>query len=156
MLDKPEVRDPESEFAPPEEKAIAVAVTLTAQVSQNRSIVMQTYIPRDAEMGEYHHALDKLSAAVDRQEAKANLESEETQLALEEKTLRQMKEDYAGIQERSEKAWVASNRRGPHKLTPQEEGQKQQAVVAMTRYKEAIEKRTREIAKLKAVIAATE
>lgn len=153
MLDKPEVRDPERDFAPPEQKEIAVAVTMTAQISQNRSIVMQTYIPRDAEVDWYHHMLDKLSKAVDRQEAKASLEAEEANLALEEKTLKQQREDFVAIEERAQTAWEHSRKKGPWPgLTAAEAAQKGTAATNIRRFEEAITKRKAEIAKLKALI----
>ena len=146
-------RNPEDEYRDPEQKGTAAALTLTAQVSSNRSIVIQTYMDRDAPLSEFHGVLDKLATSIDRQEAKANLEGLEAEQALEEKTLKQMEEDYAAIPERAEAAWQASNKKGPYRPSPQEAAQKIQAANGIKQYRERIKKRVAEIAKCQGIIA---
>lgn len=153
MLDAPETRDPEAGFSAPDEKATAAAVTMTAQISQNRSIVIQTYLARDSEVGEFHAVLDKFGAAIERQEAKAQIEEQEANLAQEEKTLRQLKEDIASVEDRSQKAWERANKKGAWKMTEAEHAQKATAMTNVKRFDEAIAKRKADIAKLKGVIA---
>ena len=153
MLDQPHSLDPEDAFASPDEKEIAAQVTMTAQTSSNRSIVMQTYLPRDAALGMYHGVLDKMSTAIDRQEAKANLEGLEAEQALEEKTLKAMEEDYLAVPARARAAWQASGRKGEYKPSPQEQAQKGQAEQGIKRFRESIEKRKGAIAKCRATIA---
>ncbi|MDE2471876.1 MAG: hypothetical protein KGL35_24910 [Bradyrhizobium sp.] len=153
MLDPIEVRDPERDFASPEAKGIAVAISVTTQISQSRSIVMQTYIDRDADLSEHHLLLDKLCKVSGRQEAKSQLEESELNLALEEKQFGQLKEDYVAIEERSQAAWDASRKKGEHRLSPQEQAQKTTAQTNIRRFQDAIAKRKADIAKLKATIA---
>jgi hypothetical protein len=148
-----ESRDPEASYRAPDEKGMAAAITVTAQISQNRSIVVQTYLDRDAPVGEFHLVLDKFGEAIERQEAKAHLIEAEDNLALEEKTRRQMLEDLGSIETRSQANWERSNKRGQWKLTDAEAAQKTTAATNVKRFDEAIAKRKGEIAKLQAVIA---
>lgn len=151
MLTKPDALDPERDFAS-EEKAVAAAITITAQVSQNRSIVIQTYLERDAGVSHYHTLVDKLTATVDRQEARLQLDELQVLLEQEEKALKQLTEDYNSIEERARVAWAASNKRGEFKLGAQETAQKSTAATNIKRFQEAIAKRKVEISKCKAVI----
>lgn len=152
-MDGPEFMDPEAEFQQPDAKAIATAITITSQVGTNRNMVLQTYIPRDFPVTEYHAICDKLVCAANRQEAMLQLEEEETNLALEEKTLKQQVEDFNAIEPRAQKAWEVSNRKGPYKMNAQEAAQKVNAETNIRRFQEAIEKRKQRIAKYQAVIA---
>ncbi len=153
MRDPVEERDPEAQFASPDVKGMAAAITMTAQISQHRSIVMQTYLDRDAPVGSFHSVLDKFERAIGRQEARTNLEEHEANLALEEKTLKQLSEDYAAIEVNSQADWEARNKRGPHQLSPAERAQKENAKTTIRRYQEAIAKRKADIAKLKGIVA---
>lgn len=132
---------------------VAAAITVTAQISQNRSIVIQTYIPRDASLRQYHDVLDKLGASADRQEAKYRLEGLQAELAQHEKTAKSLEEDFTSIETRSAAAWVATGRRGEHKLSPQETAQKSTAKTNIERYRVEIKKIKDEITKCEAVIA---
>jgi hypothetical protein len=153
VLDTPETRDPERAYAAPEDKGLAAAITITAQVSQNRSIVVQTYVDRDAPTVELHQLLDKFGKAVDRQEAKLNLEQEKANLETEEKNLLHLKEDFAAIETRSRAQHSESGRKGPWKLSQAEAAQRTNALTNVKRYEEAIAKRKQEIARLKLLIA---
>lgn len=153
MLDQPRNLDPEESFARPDEKEIAAGITITAQVSQNRSIVMQTYLPRDAEVRLYHDTLDKFSRAIGRQEAKESLESELSNLAHEKKTLLQLENDFMQMPARAEMAWKASGKKGEYKPTPNENAQKDQVKTNIEVYRTAIKKREAEISRLRSVIA---
>ena len=152
-MDGMEVRDPEAEFERPDEKAIATAITITSQVGTNRNMVLQTYIPRDFPLTQYHAICDKLVCTANRQEAMLQLEEEEANLELEEKTLRQQVEDFNAIEPRAQKAWEMSNRKGPYKISPQEAAHKSTAETNIRRFQEAIEKRKQRISKYRAVIA---
>lgn len=153
MEDNVEVRDPEAAFAPPDQKGMAAAVTLTASISSNRQIVLQTYLDRDANVSVFHEVLDKFSKAIERQEAKSNLEENLANLAVEELQFKNAKEDYANIEPRSQKLWEDRGKRGPWKLGNDEAMQKQTAKITIDRFGQAIDKRKAEIRKLQAVIA---
>lgn len=132
---------------------VAAGITITAQISQSRSIVIQTYLPRDATVGAFHDILDKLGVAADRQEAKYRLENLQAELAQHEKVSRSLEEDYASIEDRSEKAWIAGGKKGQHKLSANEMAQKSTAKTNIERYRVEIVKIKGEIAKCEAVIA---
>ena len=145
--------DPEDSYRDPEAKGTAAAITVTAQVSTNRSIVIQTYMDRDAPLREFHGVIDKMSASIDRQEARANLEGLEAEQALEEKTLKQMEEDFLAIPVRAEAQWKAGGRKGDYRPNAQEAAQKLQAENGIKRFRESIKKRAGAIAQCKATIA---
>ena len=153
MLDKPESLDPERSFGDVESKAIAVAITVTSQVAGNRSIVMQTYLERDASLGVFNAVLDKLAKASDRQEAKLQLESLQDELKKHESNLQRMIEDYQSIEARSEEQWVKRGKRGEHKLTDAERSQKSTAKTNIERWREEIKKIQVLIEKARGVIA---
>ena len=146
-LGVPEALDPEEG-----QKAIATAVTVSSQVNPNRSIVLQTYLPRDASVKDYHDLLDKLTRASDRQEAKANLPGLKVSLGQHEKTLQQLTDDYAQIETRAAAAWKASNKKGEFKLSANEAAQKGIAEQNIKRYRTEIEKIKGEIAECEAEI----
>ena len=153
MLNVPESLDPESEFAPPDQKEMACAVTLTAQMSQTRSLVVQTYVARDAPIGLFHTVLDKLSKAINRQEAVLDLEAEELNLKVEKDKLRSMQEDFLRIEDDAQAEWERRGKKGPFKLGEKENAAKRTSVITIDRYKDAIAERTARIEKLKAKIA---
>lgn len=149
-----EARDPEAAFASPDAKGMAAAVTFTAQISQHRQIVLQTYLDRDSDVRVFHSVLDKFGKAIERQEAKSQLEENKANLEVEEMQLKRATEDYGNIETRAEAEWVRKRKQGPFKLSDTEAGQKQTAKITIERFKEAVEKRKAEINRLIAVIAA--
>ena len=152
MLDTPERRDPEQAFAAPDEKAMACAITITSQVGSNRSIIVQTYLDRDADISLYHSVFDKLNKVVDRQEAKLQLEELEANLARSEKTLRHASQDYSGIEERAQKAWEERGKKGAFKLSEPELQKKVQSVDVLNRLKEEIERLKADLVKARGVV----
>jgi hypothetical protein len=153
VKDPIEVNDPEAQFASPDVKGMAAAITVTAQISQTRSIVMQTYLDRDAPVTQFHAVLDKFDKAIGRQEAKTNLEENKANLKLEEKTLEQLVEDYNNIEKRAADTWKQRGKQGEPKLTQGEAAQKENAQVTIGRYRDAITKRKGDIARLEAIVA---
>ena len=156
MLDTPERLDPEATFASPEEKAVACAITITTQVGSNRSIVVQSYLERDAPLAAYHEVLDKLNKAVDRQEAKLQIESLEADLLRMEVNHGKLVHDYQGIEERSQEAWDARGKKGAFRLSPQELTQKDQAMQTIKAGNDNIARLKADIAKARGVIADVE
>lgn len=148
-MDKPvEVLDAEKSVGD-----VAAGITITAQISQSRSIVIQTYLPRDAAVGAFHSILDKLGAAADRQEAKYRLEGLQTELAQHEKVAKSLEEDYTSIETRSAEEWKRRNKKGEPALNDNERAQKSTAKTNIERYRVEIVKIKSEIAKCAAVIA---
>jgi len=153
VLDTPERRDPEQTFRDPEEKALACAITITTQVGSNRSIVMQTYIDRDAPLAEYHDVLDKVNKAVDRQEAKLQIEGLEADLLRMKVNHDKLVRDYQAIEERSQRVWETRGKKGAFKLSEQELVQKEQAMLTIKAGKENLARLEADIVKARGVIA---
>ncbi len=103
-----------------EEKEAAIGVTVSVQIGQGRSIVLQTALPRDADLRDYHATLDKIGEAVDRQEAKYMLLSLKKVLANRQRSLKIHEQQFMEIDNLSEATWKASPRKGEHRLTPAE------------------------------------
>jgi ribosomal 50S subunit-associated protein YjgA (DUF615 family) len=141
------------ELDPEPRDEIAVAVTMTAQLSEKRSIVMQTYLPRDSAVKVFHDALDKLGSAIDRQEAKYQLEGLRVSLEMHEKTLTQLEEDYGRIDAKATADWLRAGRKGDPKLNANEQAQKGNAEQNIKRYRTEILKVKAEIGKCEASVA---
>jgi len=124
--------------SPPGAEELACAITVQVTIDNGRMIVMQTYIGRDDPVGAYHDMLDKLGEAVDRQQAKYQLDGLKANLELHVTTLKNMEEDFNGIEARAEKAWAASQRKGPVKMSPNEIAQKGTAKTNIERYRQKI------------------
>lgn len=131
-------------------KDIAAAITLSVQLSQHRSLVFQTYMPRDAGVQEFHGLLDKLGASADRQEAKGRLIDLEAELKMATKMIRQHQEDFQRIEVANEAFW--KGKKGPPKLSPQETQARDQAKISVSRYKEEIARIEGEMAKAQHIV----
>jgi len=140
-------------FVDAEPQEIAAAVTVQSQVAGGRTIVLQTYIPRDAPIADYHATLDKLVRSIDRQDDKARLETLELELVKHKETLGQIDTDYKRISIEAEAKWQQQNRKGPAKLQPGEAAQKANVEQNIKRYRQEIAKIEADIEKCKASIA---
>src|SRR5260221_5938421 len=105
-MEMPKRLDPEAQG-----DEIAVAVTVQTQLSANRTIIMQTYLPRDAAPKVFHDTLDKLGSAIDRQDAKYSLKDLQANLEVHEKTLKQLEEDFTRIEAKSQADWTARGKK---------------------------------------------
>ena len=132
---------------------MACAITITSQVGSNRSIVVQTYLDRDAPRRDYDVLLDKLTSSVDRQEAKLQLEALTEQLVEHEKRLHELKEDFARIEVDAEKAWTTGRKKGPYVPGDKEAGQKNNVMVNIGRWETEIKKIKASIIKAQAIAA---
>jgi hypothetical protein len=153
MLDRPESLDPEASFKQPDEKGIAVAITVTSQVGTNRNIVLQTFMDRDAPIAAFHAVVDKLTTTSNRQEAILQLEEEEATLDRVKRTLDQQIADFNLVEPRAEAAWQASGKKGTFKMNPNEIAAKENCKKNIEQFRSAIKKHEEQIAKYKAVIA---
>lgn len=95
----------------------AVAVTYQIGLSENRSLVLQSAIERDAPLRAYDGFLDKLADAAERQRAKLNLIQMRVELAQEERLIAQMGEDLERVENAGREAWEKGSRKGPYKPT---------------------------------------
>ncbi len=133
---------------------LAVAITVSTQIPPNRNIVLQTYLGQEQPERAFNHLMDKLGRVVDRQDAFYKKKDLVLGLAHEKKLLAQLTEDYNRIEGRSQAAWEAKGKRGPHKLSPQEEQQKTTAQINIKRYQESIAKIENEIAEYEELLNA--
>lgn len=147
-METPKALDPEAAG-----QAIAVAITISTQVSDKRSIVMQTYLPRDADLKTYHTTLDKLGRAVDRQEAKYNLVGLKVALEHHNKLKKQIEEDYSRVGEKHAAEWQRQGKKGDPKLSPSDASAKSTLEQNLRRYKVEIAKIETDITQCEAEIA---
>lgn len=134
----------------------AVAITVSTQVAEKRSIVLQTHIGRDDPVDVLHSVLDKLGRGVDRQEAKYRLKDLQLGLEHEKKLYKQLTEDFQRIDEKHAVEWHARGKKGDPVLGANERQHKETAKTNLGRYKESIAKFENEIVECKAIIAAGE
>lgn len=131
----------------------ATGVTLSINLSEGRSLVLQTFLPRDAPLKEHHELLDKLGMAGDRQNAKYRLEGLRANLEVHKKTLEQLITDYNSIEARSADAWAQRGKKGAPMLSAAESAQKGNAEQNIKRYRVEITKLETDIAQCEAVVA---
>lgn len=136
-------------------KGIAVAVTVSTQLGDGRSIVMQTYLDRDAEQGQFDGTLDKLGAVVDRQEAKYQLRGLKANLEVHEATLKQLETDYAKIEQNATAEWTKRGKKGTPQLAASELAQKGNAEQNIKRYRQEIVKIKAEIERCEGLVQGT-
>jgi hypothetical protein len=130
----------------------ATGVTLSITVPEGRSLVLQTFLPRDAPLTEYHALLDRLSEAGDRQSAKYRLVGLKANLEVHQTTLDQLLADYERIEERVAKTWAQRGKKGDPTLSATEAAQKGNAEQTIKRYRSEIVKLEVEIAQCEALV----
>lgn len=131
----------------------ATGITLSVALAEGRSLVLQTFLPRDAALGDHHALLDKLGIAVDRQNAKYRLEGLKANLEVHNKTLEQLQSDYVRIEERASDVWKVRGKKGEPMLSATEAAQKNNAEQNIKRYRVEIAKLETEIAQCEAIVA---
>lgn len=144
-METPHVKSPDE---------LAVAITVSTQIPPQRSIVLQTYLGQEQPERSFNHLMDKLGRVIDRQEAFYKKKDLVLGLAHEKKMLAQLTDDFNRIDGRSQVAWEAKGKKGPHKLSPQEEQQKETAKVNIKRYQDSIAKIENEIAEYEELLNA--
>lgn len=152
MLDQPERRSPMGGLIE-EDKAIAVAITIQSQVNQRRSIVMQTYLDRDAPLSEFHALADKLSGVTDRQEAKFDLMGARDKLLIDERSLALAEAQFQAIDARNAAEWKAKKKQGEPTLSHAERVAKDNTAETIKAARKGIEALKVEITELEAKIA---
>ncbi len=100
---------------PPTMEAAAVAITLSTELGQHRSLTFQTAIARDDGLPVYDAILDKLLSAADRQAARANIERYRAELAQEKLIIAQNVEDLQKQRGLIDAEWKRQNKQGPAK-----------------------------------------
>lgn len=103
-----------------DESRVVIGFSVEAKLNSNRSIVAQTHVLRDASEEEINTVLDKVTKALDRQEAAILIKGLKITLERETNTLAQQIAKVADLEGAYEAEWKASNRRGPFKLEGQQ------------------------------------
>jgi hypothetical protein len=145
MLEGPDVQDAA--------KDMAAAITMDGPVG-GRHMVLQTYLPRDTPIGEYHALVEKFRRVMDRQQWKDMLEAERETLANSELKLNAFTQTFNTIGERHAAEWQARGKKGDPKLGPREDAEKQNAKNGIMAGQEAIAKSKALIADLEAKLKA--
>lgn len=129
----------------------AIAITHDVKVG-NRSLVLQTYVSRDAPLPEIHRVCDILASALDRQQAKYELEDLRANLEVHETTLANLEADYLRIGEGTAKNWAKQGKKGDPQATASEQAQKVNVEQNIKRYRQEITKLQAKIAQHVAVL----
>jgi hypothetical protein len=137
-----------------EPKTLAVMVSMTAQIADKRSIVMQTYLPQDAALDAYHGVIDKLTAAIDRQETMLDVVALAETLEHHEATLKQLESDFKAIEPMAQERFERDPRRAGRtfKLSENEIAQKNTAEQNIKRFRTEIAKVRQQLAAAKAKV----
>ena len=110
----------------PEMQEAAVAITLSTELGQHRSLTFQTAIARDDALKGYDAILDKLLSAADRQAARANVERYRAELAQEELIIKQNLDDLQKLRAGMETEWKRQNKQGPMKANDTQKARESQ------------------------------
>lgn len=132
---------------------VAITFSIEAKINQSRSIVAQTAVPRDAEVGEINAVLDKVAGALDRQEAKALLKGLKVTLERDRKQFDRQVDQVAKLRQTYESEWAAQNRRGPYELRGQQKSNIENQEASLTALDERIKTIERDIEELGKVAA---
>jgi len=103
-----------------EKHDVAITFSIEAKINQGRSIVAQTAVARDAPASEINEILDKVHAALDRQEARALIKGLKITLERDTKQLENTVKAVADLKVAYEQEWMASNRKGSFELRGQQ------------------------------------
>lgn len=103
-----------------------IGISVNLQYAAGRSVVFQTYVPQDINVGGLNVILDKLNFVGDRAEAYYAQEPARRQLEIEQKSLDNMARRLAEVEGNIRLAATASSRRN-HEPSVQERKEKKQA-----------------------------
>ena len=140
-----------TEKAPPFD--VAITFSIEAKINQGRSIVAQTAISRDASPEAINAVLDKVHAALDRQEAKALIKGLKITLERDSKTLETQVSAVEQLKQAYENEWSASGRKGSFELRGQQRSNVENQQKSMETLKERINTIKRDRAELEQVAA---
>lgn len=143
MLEGPESINPEDAV-----KEVATAFTVQAQLDAGTHFVLQSYLPRDAAIGEYNALTDKLFSVIERRQWKNQLVDLKTQLAADEKNYEHFAEDFHGIEGRHAEEWQNRGKKGDPIIGAKERAAKHNAEQNLKRAKEETERKKTLIAAL--------
>jgi hypothetical protein len=147
-MEGPEVIDPLASA-----KGIATAFTLQLPLPNGGSIVLQTYLDRDADVSVYHETADKLYRVYERQSWKSELIDINTALAADEVMEKGLLEDFERIEGDHAALWKQRGKKGDPVLGQKEEAARENVKTNVKRVRAEIEKKKAAIIELEAKIA---
>jgi hypothetical protein len=118
----------------------AIGLSLNANLSQTKQIVLQTHIPRDWSQEQINTLVDKLSGVVDRKEAFYQIEVLEAELEHNKTTLYSIRHNLDNVEANALAKHEASGRRTPFKWSQAELVQKKQTEDSVVRQTEIVAK----------------
>ncbi len=118
----------------------AIGLSLNANLSPTKQIVLQTHIPSDWNAEQINTLVDKLVGVIDRKEAYYRVEVLEAELEQQEQALYSIQDNLATVEKNAMIKHEASNKRVPFKWSGSELVQKVQAENTVERAKKLIEK----------------
>jgi len=132
------------------ETAQALGISINAQVAPARQITFQSFVDRDAPSDQIDTLLDKWNASLDRQVAFYEIEEELKRIEVDKNVLVNITNRLAEVEDNIRlKASSETGRRGPFKLSAQEEVQKKQANDSLKEAKKRVEDGMTRLAELK-------
>lgn len=120
------------------ETAPALGISLNAQFAAGRQVVFQTHVAQETAPEEINRLLDKMNAAVDRQEAFYRIEELENALERDKQILYSITHNMENVEQNMQLKYEARGKRGEFKLSPQEAIQKKQAQDNLVRQTEIV------------------
>jgi hypothetical protein len=135
--------------------ALGVSFQIILDKEGRRQIVFQTHVDQHTSLTSINAVLDKLSAAADRQIAKAELLHLEGEVDRELRNLTMFAEALEQLDARTQLQWEESGRRGswsPAKLPPKQAAERDQTKGSLERTKSAIKLYQKRIEELKVIV----
>ena len=139
---------------PDVEKDPSIGVSYNVQIAGSKSLVLQTFVARDADIAALNAALDKMRVAAERQAAFAALVDLQKELKQNEEFQARHAERMAQVDENLKAAWGRGNRKGDIVLTAKERTEQQQAYANAEELKRIHAKLVKSIADVEATIGA--
>ena len=116
----------------------AIGISLNANLSPTKQIVLQTHIPVDWTVEQINGLVDKLAGVIDRKEAYYQVDMIEAELEQNEHALYSIRDNLANVEKNALLKHEASGRRKPFEWSGQELIQKKQAEDTVERQKKLI------------------
>ena len=133
-------------------KDIALGLTVQISIGEKRAIAVQTHVTRDCSDLELNGVLDKVTRALDRQNAKYRMHELQVQRDLRVKKVAEMMENHAQTFSKWQADWDKGKRRGPFDMTSSQQQQKVAMDNTFAREKYELELLESEIAELKSQV----
>lgn len=105
----------------------AIGISLNANLSPTKQIVLQTHIPIEWTKEQINNLVDTLSDVIDRKEAYYRIEVYQAELEQNEQALYSIRDNLANVEKNALMKWEASNKRRPFEWSGQELVAKKQA-----------------------------